>query len=256
MLMLEQWVVRGGALDDQDDNSTLLVDTTSAHTLQDQPVPSVSTTIIEIDDKEVAYPELLTNSYPQHKMISINSNIPVPTAIKPNVKFIHLPRSWCPESVDPIEKNSLKPSNDHICPSSATEMLKEIPDDTIIYVIGDSLMRKPAQMLCESCAVHSCSLYAMIGMKLCELERGIKIGVYTVQNNQWSGLQRKLEVKLLSQFKSLLAALYHPVDKDGKVVDAAKVEITAAQDRYTASRLAQMGSQLGQCCTISTLFNW
>ena len=55
MLMLEQWVVRGGALDDQDDNSTLLVDTTSSHTAlqEDQPVPSVSTTIIDIDDKEV-----------------------------------------------------------------------------------------------------------------------------------------------------------------------------------------------------------
>ena len=69
------------------------------------------------------------------------------------------------------------------CPSYVHDILKGIPNDSMLFVLGDSLTRKPIELLCLSCGVHSCNLFNKVGAQGCELERGIKIVQYTAYDN-------------------------------------------------------------------------
>mmetsp|Transcript_45761 Transcript_45761/g.49412 ORF Transcript_45761/g.49412 Transcript_45761/m.49412 type:complete len:514 (+) Transcript_45761:62-1603(+) len=199
------------------------------HTFQSNNVSS-STTLYSIpeiiDDANSNISSTISGN--SNRNSSSTENITV-TEAAVKFGFVHpnSTKSWCKEKPDFLNtfrvqwKKELTKNKQQqtICPTE--EMLTGIPDDSVIFFVGDSLLRRPIETLCSQCGIHSCNLFQMNGLQGCELERGIKVVVHTKRSkitNAWSKRNLKLEVKVLNLLKLFLSSLYQPVDRHGNAV--------------------------------------
>ena len=90
-----------------------------------------------------------------------NDQVIIPKAA---AKFNHSSGGgWCSEKEDHLIKvraNWNENRDGTSCPSYVHEVLKGIPNNSMLFVLGDSLTRKPIELLCSSCGVHSCNLWS------------------------------------------------------------------------------------------------
>ena len=133
--------------------------------------------------------------------------------------FVHDANRLCKEPEDPLialraerarynaTERAEKAARGMACPARLRrDYLDGIPDDSLVFGVGDSLLRKPLNQLCTYCGQRSCNLEEKLGYQACELERGIKVMVACYWGDHKKNY--RIDETTFRQMKGFLAALY------------------------------------------------